>query len=513
MSLPKIPTRPGQPRPARLLAAAVAVAVAAAVVVILFAGLESVGRRSPPDAGQALIRDVPDSFLGISTEYGSLSLFERHGPLFDRVLALLRPPGAGPLIVRVGGTSADGTLWDPSSRRLPHWAYGLTPAWLAQTGDLVRRVGARLILDLNLATATPLVAARLAAAAERRLPRGAIVGFEIGNEPDNYDGSHWLAGLAHAGLRAAGPASEISRDRYVRDFEAYAQRLRPIARRAVLVGPGVAYPRRDVDWISTLLSRAHPGLGIVSAHIYPYTACAAPGSEQYPTIARLLSENATAGLARLVRPAVDQAHRAGLVFRLTELNSVSCGGRPGVSNAFVTALWAPDALFELLQAGVDGVNLHLREDAINGAFALIGHGLTARPLLYGLILFARMLGRGAELVHVKLRAPHSVGLKVWAVRLADGVTHVLVINKSNRSANVALDLPAIATATLQRLRAPSADSRFGVTLDGQHLGSDGRWRGRPAGETITRGADGYALTVGRFSAALIGVRPANLTRR
>jgi hypothetical protein len=93
------------------------------------------------------------------------------------------------------------------------------------------------------------------------------------------------------------------------------------------------------------------------------------------------------------------------------------------------------------------------------------------------------------------------------------VTHVLVINKSNRSANVALDLPAIATATLQRLRAPSADSRFGVTLDGQHLGSDGRWRGRPAGETITRGADGYALTVGRFSAALIGVRPANLTRR
>ena len=78
------------------------------------------------------------------------------------------------------------------------------------------------------------------------------------------------------------------------------------------------------------------------------------------------------------------AHRAGLPFRLTEVNSVTCGGVPGVSDTFATALWAPDTLFELLRAGVDGVNVHVRTDAINAAFAFKRSGLVARPLLYGL---------------------------------------------------------------------------------------------------------------------------------
>jgi hypothetical protein len=37
------------------------------------------------------------------------------------------------------------------------------------------------------------------------------------------------------------------------------------------------------------------------------------------------------------------AHRAGFPFRLTEQNSVTCGGLAGVSNTFATALWAPAA--------------------------------------------------------------------------------------------------------------------------------------------------------------------------
>jgi hypothetical protein len=69
-------------------------------------------------------------------------------------------------------------------------------------------------------------------------------------------------------------------------------------------------------------------------------------------------------MAHSVKPVVILAHRAGLPFRLTELNSVTCGGRLGVSDAFATALWAPDALSALLQTGVDGVNVHVRTGAI-----------------------------------------------------------------------------------------------------------------------------------------------------
>ena len=80
-----------------------------------------------------------------------------------------------------------------------------------------------------------------------------------------------------------------------------------------------------------------------------------------PTIGRVLSDSAVAGMASSVEPAVHLAHRAGLSFRLTEFNSVTCSGLPGVSNAFATALWAPDAVFELLRVGIQGINLHARE--------------------------------------------------------------------------------------------------------------------------------------------------------
>ncbi len=448
---------------------------------------------------------VPRSFLGISTEYWALPLFERHSALLARVLSLVRVPGNGPLVLRVGGDSADSTFWAPRRRRLPRWAFELTPRWFARTGSLLRQTGARLILDLNLVTDTPQVAAQAAAAARAALPRNSIVALEIGNEPDLYSHAYWQATVARAGFGHTELPSEISPASYVRDFNAYQQVLAKVAPHVPLVGPVTAYPALDLGWISSLLAGPHPGLGIVSAHLYPYSACAERGSAGYPTIGRLLSENATARLAKLIAPAVRLAHRAGLPLRLTELNSVTCGGLRGVSNTFATALWAPDALFELMRAGVAGVNVHVREDAINGAFALRSCGLIARPLLYGLVLFARTLGPGARLVQTQIRAPRPMHIKVWAVRVAGRQLHVLVIDKSNYPATVLLKLPANGAATVQRLLAPSAESTSGVTLDGRQLDSDARWRGQLAHETVSPGVDGYRLTVPGVSAALLSV--------
>ncbi len=56
---------------------------------------------------------IPPSFLGLSTEYWSLPLFEAQPGALDRILALLHVPGDGPLTIRVGGDSADQSLWDP----------------------------------------------------------------------------------------------------------------------------------------------------------------------------------------------------------------------------------------------------------------------------------------------------------------------------------------------------------------------------------------------------------------
>jgi len=194
--------------------------------------------------------------------------------------------------------------------------------------------------------------------------------------------------------------------------------------------------------------------------------------------------------------------RTGLPFRLTELNSVTCGGRPGVSNTFATALWAPDALFELLHAGVNAVNVHVRPGTSNAAFSLTSHGLSANPLLYGLLVFARTVGDDSELVPLHVTAGHGLALKAWAVRLRSGALHVVLINKGGRTATVVLRLSGLGPGSVYRMRAPSVSSRWGVTLGGRHLSVSGRWLGIPASEVVLRSDTGYTVTLPRFSAAL-----------
>lgn len=450
-------------------------------------------------------RPVPPSFLGLSTEYWSLPGYVHHMGAFGRVLSLFKVHGDGPLIVRVGGNSADHTLWASRLRTMPRWVFELTPAWLQAARTVVRRVGVRLMIDLNLITDSPSAAAVWARAAQADLPRGTIAGFEIGNEPDIYSRLFWVTELSRRGLDASILPRDVTPWGYVRDFRSYARLLERFAPHVPLLGPEIANPAHHTGWVSTLVSGGRPELGIVSVHRYPYTACAAPQGPNYPTIQRLLSEHASAGTARSLARVVAIAHRAGLPFRLSEVNSVTCGGVPGVSNTFATALWAPDTLFELLRGGVDGVNLHVRTDAINAAFAFNRRGLVARPLLYGLAMFSRALGTRPRLVAVQVRARRQMHVKVWAVAVAGGGLHLLVINKGNRAARVALRIPPRGPAAVQRLIAPSVAATSGVTLAGQSLSADGRWIGRRAVSALMPTADGYELTVPRYSAALVSV--------
>ncbi len=452
------------------------------------------------------IRRVPRSYLGLSFEYWGMPLFERHLTAFTRILSLLHVSGDGPLILRVGGDSADRSLWDPGAGKVPHWVFRLAPRWLDLTNRLLAHVPARLILDLNLVTASPLRAAAWARAAEAGLRPGSIAAFEIGNEPDIYDRPYWLATIVHLGQEAAVLPAAISAQSYVRDFGAYARALARFAPGAPLMGPALASPAHSLHWIALLVARERPWLRTVTVHRYPYSACLPASSGKSPTVSRLLSDNASAGNARWVRPAALAAHRAGLPLRMTELNSVTCGGRRGVSNTFATGLWAPDALFELMRAGVDGANIHVRADTSNAAMVPTVGGVRERPLLYGLILFDRTLAAGGRLLSTAVDGSPTHQFKAWAVRTPAGQTHVLLINKTARTGIV--DLPAAGTgaATVQRLRALSPYSTSGVTLDGRWLDRQGRWRGRATRESVLPGPRGYLLRVPGTSAALVDIR-------
>jgi hypothetical protein len=445
---------------------------------------------------------VPRSFLGISTEYWALPSFERQMSLLERTLSLLQVPGEGPLLLRIGGDSADHSFWVPKARPMPPWAFELTPAWLQRTADLVRTLGLQVIIDLNLVTDSPRIAAQWAQAAMSQLPLGSIDSFEIGNEPDIYNRLYWMTTVSHSKVV---PPLGLTAGSYARSFQAYARALRHVAPGVPLVGPALANPGLSRDWISSLIASRPVHPAAITLHRYPYSACSLPGTSTFATIPRVLSEHATAAMARTVTPAVATARRAGIPVRVTELNSVTCGGRRGVSDTFATALWAPDALFELLRTGVAGVNVHVRARAINAAFTLDRDRLGANPLLYGLITFARTLGPGAQLVPLRLQAKPSIHLKAWGVRVEGGYFHVLLIDKGQRPVVVALRLPATGAATVERLTAPGPGAKSGVTFNGQYLAADATWSGSGSAQRIYPGAYGYTVAVPRYSAALVTV--------
>jgi hypothetical protein len=363
----------------------------------------------------------------------------------------------------------------------------------------------RVIIDLNTITSTPRLAADWADVAEDRLPRGSIIGFEIGNEPDLYDRRLWAYGLGASTFGAGTLPKTITPASYIATYSSYARALATVVPHVPLLGPALANPDRDVGWISALLAHAHPRLGEITIHKYPYTACSRPGRPAFPTINKLLSEHASAGAAQTIRPAVAVGHLAGLPVRLTELNSIGCGGVAGVSNTFATALWAADSLFELLRAGVVGVDVHVRWYSINTPFVFDVRGVQARPLLYGLILFRRMLGPNSWMVATHLHNPQSVNVHAWAVRVGADKLHVLLIDKGFRSVAVRLRLPATAPGYVQRLLAPTAASRSGVTLGGQYLSQSVTWRGRPVMTPNNPRGGYYLVRVRRQSAAMLTV--------
>ena len=451
-------------------------------------------------------RSVPASFLDLSTEYWTVPHYAAQRSLFTRAINLLSRPGI-PFTLRIGGESADLSWWDPHNRRAPGWSYPLTARWLADAARLVAAAHLHVVLDLNLADRNAAQAAQFAKAVDDRLAPGGLQSLEIGNEPDLYPRMATLGLITVARARVVryfAWADRYAPDAYVHQFNAYVVALRRAGVDVPVGGPEISDPTQT-QWLTSLIAGAHGRLAFISAHRYPLNACDSPASAFYPTTGRLLANSATAGLAAGLGPAVAIAHRAGLPFDLTEFNSVTCGGTAAVSGTFANALWAPDALFSLMQAGVDSVDLHLRARAYNPPFFVTGHGLRARPILYGFVLFQRMLGRDASLVPSALQAPASPLLRAWVVR-GDGTERVLLINKGGRGTNVRLAMRGTGPVRLERLRAPGPTARSRVTLAGLWLTPGGRWRGHFRQETLLRHAGAYEVSVPGYSAALVTLR-------
>jgi hypothetical protein len=494
----------------------------AAIVIVAALGVASFGpvaaQAAPParvaDLLSASVSDaqtgqaMPPGFVGVSFEYRALHQYAGRDPLaVDPVLVgLLKAlaPGQAP-VVRIGGDSTDGTWWPIPGVIAPGGVYyRLTDGWLRVAHALAADLGAKLILGVNLAAGRPAIAAAEGRALLAGIGRQYIEAFEIGNEPDLYAAFPWYRDRRGRPHWARGRRYGLSS--YIEEFARVSGALPSVP----LAGPTASGPL----WMGKLgkLIAAEHSLRIVTYHRYPLRACITNAATAgYASIANLLADSASSRLAQRLAPFVAVAHRHGLPFRLTEINSASCEGAQGVSDTFASALWALDTMFNMASVGVDGVNFHMLPGSNYELFTpsqtATGWQAFVHPEYYGLFMFAQAFPPGAHLLSVS--AP-SGPVKIWATQDAAGIVRVTLINKDpSAEHDVALSIPGAAgQGSLETLSAPTIDSTSGVTIGGQSFGDEtttGALPGPPQTTPVLPVGTAYTVPLPAGTAALLTV--------
>ncbi len=457
----------------------------------------------------ALGRRVPFGFLGLSLEYRAVEAYAGSDPraldpMFEQLVRNL-VPGQAP-VLRIGGDSADRTWWPSQGLARPLGVkYSITPRWLAVTRELANALRARMVFDLNLEADRPSLAASEARALLAGIGSRRVRAFELGNEPDLY--ASFPLYRTSSGRHVTGRRSGYDVSSLIADWTRFAA----VLPRRSLAGPSLGAPR----WVMRLGSflTAEPRVGMVTLHRYPLQLCyTSRRSPRYPTIGHLLEPSSSIGLADSFAPYVPVASARGLPLRIDELNSVSCGAAPAVSDTFASALWALDTLFEMVRVGIHGVNVHtfpgagyelFRISRVNGDWQA-----AVRPEYYGLLLFARAAPAGSRLIPVSGAASGAV--RTWATRARDGTIRVVLVNSGPRARRMSIGVTGarVGGATLEWLSAPEVRARSGVSLGGQSFGPrtvTGSLPGNPVTIALTPVHGRFAVTLPATTAAMLVV--------
>ena len=445
---------------------------------------------------------VPTGFLGLSIEFRGVEEYAGTNPAaldpaFVQLVRDLSPGSQG--VLRIGGDSTDWTWWPVAHLAQPGGVrYDLTERWMKVAQALAEELDDRLILGVNLEADSRSVASAEARAMLSGIGPKWIDALEIGNEPELYGSFGWY--IAKDGRHITGRPPGYDFPDFEHDFSSIAG----VLPRVPLAGPASG----SLAWLKDLgvFLSDERRIGLITVHAYPTKHC---GPSETVTAADLLSEVASQGLAEQVASYAAVARSHGLALRVDEMNSISCGGEQGLSNAFAPALWALDVLFQMERMGIDGVNFHTNPGTLNQLIGAREVGGTwqaeVEPEYYALIMFAQAAPAGARLLQISGRT--AAGLDAWATRTPGGQIHVVLINKGTGRRSVRLRIPsARGPATLIRLRAPSLHAKSGVTLGGQTLGSEtstGKLAGRSTATTVAPVDGSYPVSVPAASAAML----------
>lgn len=403
---------------------------------------------------QKTLGPIAADFVGLGYEISSVSrpgLLSASNREYVELVRRLAPRG----VIRIGGNTSDDASFELAGKSIsaPKGSV-INNENLQDLGSFLKATGWKLIWGLNLgsgseARAVQEVGAVIGAAREH------LLALEIGNEPDLFSKAHRPGGYGY--------------ENYLQEYRRYKSAIREKFPNVQFAGPDVA---AATDWVSRFAKDEGHDLRLLTHHYY--RECAKPTSDLDKLL--LPDPKLPTELARL-RAASSESR---VPYRICETNSFCGGGKPGVSDTFGAALWVLEFMFKLALADCAGVNIETGVNQLGfiSSYSPIGddeHGTySAKPAYYGMLAFVEA-SQGNRLI-VDCESP---GVNISSYAVANRRECILtVINKDHTfDADVNISIPKLtATAQVLRLRAPSLDSKDGITLGDSAVSGSGAWK-------------------------------------
>jgi hypothetical protein len=355
-------------------------------------------------------------------------------------------------------------------------------------GFLAATSGSKIIYGVNFTGGDVTASSAEAAYVMGKCP-SSVVGIEIGNEPDKNAGG-W-----------SGQTTQ---------YEKFADAILATPGTAI-VGPGCtssAASSFSAPFADTITAKYGSKFVLLTQH--SYVAGASSGDCSLANLQ--ITTTKLTGIFDAISAAATKNKLPG--WRMDENNTCSGHGLSGLSDTFISALWAIDYMFEVAKRGGTGINFHNGETGMDGTNPFFyepikedkGVVVQVQPEYYGLLLFTQA-GTGPLVSTTVTGAPQD--FTAWAIK-ANGFISVVLNNRSASSAvNATVNLGAAVTSAsaiyLQPTTAGNLTAAAGnVTLAGAKVSVAGDWpRNPPYIQTVS--GNNVSVYVPAASAALVRV--------
>ncbi|MFT4205239.1 MAG: hypothetical protein QM610_15150 [Chitinophagaceae bacterium] len=365
---------------------------------------------------------INDDFIGLSFE---LNILTRHQNFLNKnnvqLVNLFKNLGKG--VLRIGGGSSDLISWKNIYRDKNTPTNVITKTDIDNLKAFADAIGWKVLININIEKFDPNAAAQEAQYIVEKMGES-LYGVQFGNEPDIYKNSSF--------------------EKYSANWSKYYDVVSKYTKK--IAGPDVGSINK---YFAPFAAKHASQVFLLDAHYYQDGPASKDGISMNTIIN---SSNKSSGYLGRMKSIASQYKRN---YRISECNSIFGGGKANVSDAFGSALWGLNFMWDVAENNGAGVNFHCH---YNLAYSAIGFDpkvngqLIVHPLYYALLAFRQ----GAKGRLVSYNKPKNLNQLDVHASIENNKCYITIINKYPYDVTLALKFPEkVNNYQVNALSAPS----------------------------------------------------------